>query len=99
MRTRSHSPAPSGPRLSQIEFDTPSRPSPWTSPDRRSVIRSPGASSSCAPAAAARGAGGGGGGGGGGRGGGGGARGWEDRGEGGGARGDAEGGVLNYITK
>ena len=37
MRTRSHSPAPSGPRLSQMEFDTPSRPSPWTSPARRSV--------------------------------------------------------------
>ena len=54
MRTRSHSPAPSGPRLSQIEFDTPSRPSPCTSPARRSVIRSPAASSSCAPAAAAR---------------------------------------------
>ena len=36
-RTRSHSPAPSGPRLSQIAFDTPSRPKSWTSPARRSV--------------------------------------------------------------
>ena len=30
-RTRSHSPAPSGPGLSQIAFETPSRPRPWTS--------------------------------------------------------------------
>ena len=37
MRTRSHSPAPSGPGLSQIAFDTPSRPRPCTSPARRSV--------------------------------------------------------------
>ena len=32
IRTRSHSPAPSGPRLSQMAFDTPRRPRPWTSP-------------------------------------------------------------------
>ena len=37
MRTRSHSPALSGPGRSQIEFDTPSRPKPCTSPARRSV--------------------------------------------------------------
>ena len=37
MRTRSHSPAPSGPRLSQIEFETPRRPRPCTRPARRSV--------------------------------------------------------------
>ena len=36
-RTRSHSPAPSGPRLSQIAFETPSRPKSCTSPARRSV--------------------------------------------------------------
>ena len=41
MRTRSHSPAPSGPGLSQIEFDTPSRPKPCTRPARRSVRTSP----------------------------------------------------------
>ena len=41
MRTRSHSPAPSGPRLSQIAFDTPSRPKSCTSPARRSVRTSP----------------------------------------------------------
>ena len=47
MRTRSHSPAPSGPGLSQIEFDTPSRPRPWTSPARRSVRTSGSGSPSC----------------------------------------------------
>ena len=49
MRTRSHSPAPSGPRLSQIAFDTPSRPKSCTSPARRSVRTSSPASPSCAP--------------------------------------------------
>ena len=38
-RTRSHSPAPSGPRLSQIAFETPSRPKPWTRPARRVASR------------------------------------------------------------
>ena len=37
IRTRSHSPAPSGPRLSQIAFETPSRPRSCTRPARRSV--------------------------------------------------------------
>ena len=36
-RTRSHSPGPSGPRLSQIAFETPSRPKSCTRPARRSV--------------------------------------------------------------
>ena len=47
MRTRSHSPAPSGPRLSQIAFDTPSRPKSCTRPARRSVRTSPSDSPSC----------------------------------------------------
>ena len=45
MRTRSHSPAPSGPGLSQIAFDTPSRPKSCTSPARRTA---------CAPRPAGR---------------------------------------------
>ena len=49
-RTRSHSPAPSGPGLSQIAFETPSRPRSCTSPARRSVTASP----SAGPAARAR---------------------------------------------
>ena len=53
-RTRSHSPAPSGPRLSQIAFETPSRPKSCTSPARRSVRTSASGRPSCAPAAAAR---------------------------------------------
>ena len=47
IRTRSHSPAPSGPGLSQIEFETPSRPKPCTSPARRSVRTCSGGSPSC----------------------------------------------------
>ena len=35
MRTRSHSPAPIGPRLSRIAFEIPSRPRPCTRPARR----------------------------------------------------------------
>ena len=65
IRTRSHSPAPSGPGLSQIEFDTPSRPKSWTSPARRSVVHlvrrqpelraaAPAASSATAPRVAER---------------------------------------------
>ena len=52
-RTRSHSPAPSGPGLSQIEFETPRRPKSWTSPARYSVSTSPGWRPSWRPAAAA----------------------------------------------
>ena len=37
IRTRSHSPGPSGPGLSQIALETPSRPRSWTSAARRSV--------------------------------------------------------------
>ena len=54
MRTRSHSPAPSGPGLSQMALETPRRPRPWTSPARRRVATSTSASPSCSPAAAAR---------------------------------------------
>ena len=41
-RTRSISPGVSGPRLSQIAFDTPSRPRSWTSPGsaQRPLVRS-----------------------------------------------------------
>ena len=53
MRTRSHSPAPSGPGLSQIAFETPSRPRSCTSPARRSVRTSPSPSPTCAAASAA----------------------------------------------
>ena len=48
-RTRSHSPAPSGPRLSQIAFETPSRPRSCTRPARRSVRTSSSGSPSCRP--------------------------------------------------
>ena len=51
-RTRSHSPAPSGPRLSQIAFETPSRPRSCTSPARRSVVSSSGSPCSTAARAA-----------------------------------------------
>ena len=54
MRTRSHSPGPSGPALSQIEFEIPSRPRSCASPARRSVRTSASVSPSCAPATAAR---------------------------------------------
>src|SRR3954453_10711585 len=50
MRTRSHSPAPSGPRLSQIEFETPRRPRPCTRPARRSVRTVLSGAPDCAPA-------------------------------------------------
>ena len=50
MRTRSHSPALSGPGRSQIEFETPSRPKPCTSPARRSIWTSPGDSPRRRPA-------------------------------------------------
>ena len=40
MRIRSHSPAPSGPGLSQIAFETPRRPRSCTRPARRSVSTS-----------------------------------------------------------
>ena len=53
MRTRSRSPAPSGPPLSQMAFDTPSRPSPWTAPARRNVSPPSPTSPSVVPAAAA----------------------------------------------
>ena len=49
MRTRSHSPAPSGPGLSQIAFDTPSRPKPCTRPARRSVLHVAGGESEPRP--------------------------------------------------
>ena len=52
-RTRSHSPTPSGPGLSQIAFDTPSRPRSCTSPARRSSRASSSRSPSCAAVAAA----------------------------------------------
>ena len=54
IRTRSHSPALSGPGRSQIEFDTPSRPKPCTSPARRSSGTSAGGSPSRPPASPAR---------------------------------------------
>ncbi len=50
MRTRSSSPAPSGPGLSQIEFEMPSRPRSWTRPARRSVRTASPERPSCAPA-------------------------------------------------
>ena len=52
IRTRSHSPAPSGPRLSQIAFETPSRPKSCTSP-RGAASASPLAAARAAPAASA----------------------------------------------
>ena len=52
-RTRSHSPAPSGPGLSQIAFETPSRPRSWTRPARRSKLVSSSARPSCTAVAAA----------------------------------------------
>ena len=53
-RTRSISPGVSGPRLSQIAFDTPSRPRSWTSPARRSVLSSESGSPRSRAAAPAR---------------------------------------------
>ncbi len=49
IRTRSHSPTASGPALSQMPFDTPSRPNPWTRPARLRVRTSPSSSPSSAP--------------------------------------------------
>ena len=53
IRTRSHSPALSGPGRSQIEFDTPSRPNPCTNPARRSISTCSGGSPSLRPASSA----------------------------------------------
>ena len=53
IRTRSHSPAPSGPGLSLIELEMPSRPNPCTRPARRSDAISLAGKPSTLPAAEA----------------------------------------------